>query len=272
MLGLMPTSLSVDEHGDGIGDAWTVLRENARLAGLEAPVPTCPGWTTKDLVLHQGLVHRWAERVVRGVPMRDAGTIELPVGDEVLEREGFSDSDPFDWLDVGAVALLQALAFAPDDLDVPFFLRDAPPARFAWARRQCHETTIHAVDAMAARLGRPPGADEVWFGASLATDGIDELLTGFVPRRHQRLRAPTPWRVGLRATDSDRSWLLDISEEPVVTTAFAPGTELPDDLDSVLAGPAVPLYLALWNRGSGDALVSTGRDLLSAWRHDVRIT
>ena len=29
-------------------------------AGLEAPVPTCPGWTVNDLVLHMGEVHRWA--------------------------------------------------------------------------------------------------------------------------------------------------------------------------------------------------------------------
>ena len=63
------------------------------------------------------------------------------------------------------------------------FLADAPSPRCFWARRQCHETTIHAVDALSASLGRyPVAADASWIGTELALDGIDELLTGFLPR------------------------------------------------------------------------------------------
>ena len=48
---------------------------------------------------------------------------------------------------------------APDDVEALVFLNDAPAPREFWARRQCHETTMHAVDALAASLGRPPRPD-----------------------------------------------------------------------------------------------------------------
>ena len=42
----------------------TALAAAAEEAGLDAPVPTCPGWTVNDLVLHIGEVHRWATAAV----------------------------------------------------------------------------------------------------------------------------------------------------------------------------------------------------------------
>ena len=41
------------------------LAEAAGWAGLEAPVPTCPGWCIADLLTHVGGVHRWAAAQVR---------------------------------------------------------------------------------------------------------------------------------------------------------------------------------------------------------------
>lgn len=32
---------------------------------LDQPVATCPGWTVFDLAEHLGLIHRWAEELVR---------------------------------------------------------------------------------------------------------------------------------------------------------------------------------------------------------------
>ena len=96
------------------------------------------------------------------------------------------------WFDDGATALLQAIVDAPDDLDALVFLKDAPPPRLFWARRQCHETTIHAVDALGARLGRPARADETWIRPAIALDGIDELLVGFVTRRREGASPGSP--------------------------------------------------------------------------------
>ena len=66
----MPNTLEFRDLGEGIGNATAVLRNNAAAAGLDAPVPTCPGWTVRDLVTHQGLIHRWATANVRGVTAR----------------------------------------------------------------------------------------------------------------------------------------------------------------------------------------------------------
>lgn len=233
----MPTSLDLDAHGDGIGSAATVLRENARLAGVDAPVPTVPAWSVGDLVLHTGLVHRWADAILRGVPPETAGEIDLPVADAVRREAGFVGVEPFDWYDAQVTALLQTLAFAPPDLDVFFFLKDAPPARMAWARRQSHETTMHAVDAMAARLGRVPSVSEVWVRSPHAVDGIDELLTGFVPRRKQTLRSDAPWLLPVEATDTGHAWRLEISEDPVMTTVLPPTADRPT---TACRGAAVP--------------------------------
>ena len=101
-----------------------------------------------------------------------------------------SEPDLLGWFDKGATALLQAIVDAPDDLTAFVFLKNAPAPKVFWTRRQCHETTIHAVDALAAALGRfPRGDDAGWITDEIALDGIDELLTVFLPRPVSRLRS-----------------------------------------------------------------------------------
>ncbi len=100
----MATSLTFDEHGAGIGSAWTALRDYATRAGHDTAVPTCPGWTVRDLVAHQGTVHRWATGIVLGEERRDPGHDE---------QEGRSSGDLLGWLDEGVKALLAALARGP---------------------------------------------------------------------------------------------------------------------------------------------------------------
>lgn len=268
----MPSSLPFADYGEAIGDAASVLRNNAAAAGLTAAVPTCPGWTVRDLVLHQGLVHRWATQIVSGIPI---GQVRPEA--EVL-AEGQAAPDLLDWFDNGLVDLLNTLARAPEDLQAFFFLKDAPPPRLAWARRQAHEVSIHAVDAMAARLGRAPATAQVWVRPSLAADGIDELLTGFLPRRTTQLRSPDPLTVLVRAEDVGTSWRLHIGTGPVRTTVGDP-PDAADAIDAtgsaspdvVLAGTAKGLYLALWNRG-GDVVETGGRDFLALWRDRQRVS
>ena len=139
---------TVEEHLAGLDAAVDRMAVWARSAGPDAPVPTCPGWTVRDLLAHQGMVHRWATAVVRG---------EDPAGvdDAALEAEGLAAADPVGWLLDGAAPLVDALHSAPDDLAVMTFLKEAPPARAFWARRQCHETTVHALDALSALERRP---------------------------------------------------------------------------------------------------------------------
>lgn len=225
-------------------------------AGLTAPVPTCPGWTVRDLVAHQGMVHRWAAANLRGER----------VDPDVLERQGGSDPDPLEWLADGAIELVQAWTAAPDDVRTVVFLNDAPGPKPFWARRQCHETTIHAVDALAAALGRAPVASEVWFDGELAADGIDELLAGFLTRNRARLRSDEPRVLVVAPDDRDEWWRVEISRVPAVTTRRSGP---PDQADWLLTGPAAELYLRLWNRGSDSVGPLDG---LGDWRTKVAVT
>jgi uncharacterized protein (TIGR03083 family) len=257
--------LSVDfdvdfsEYLEALRESLDSFIADARKAGLDAPVPTAPDWDVRRLVAHLGKVHRWATDCVLG----------KRVDPEPYETEGLESADPVIWLRDGALRLIKTLKEAPADLEAFVFLDDAPAPRLFWARRQCHETTIHSVDALAARLGRPPTADETWVTQQVALDGIDELLRGFMTRSRVELRSPEPLTFAIRPSDVSRSWLVRVSDEPPVVELGA-GRDRRwrrDDSDVVLEGTAEQLYLALWNRS--DEVTDKGYDL---WRRTARVT
>lgn len=250
----MPTSLDPADHLEGLREALVAFVRYADRTGLRAPVPTAPDWNLRQLIAHQGMVHRWAAAQLRGVP---ANT-------EAIERGGQSAVDPVEWLRDGAIEFVTALTQAPDDVEALVFLPDAPPPKPFWARRQCHETTIHAVDAMAAALGRAPTAEETWIGPELALDGIDELLRGFVTRKKSRLRAEEPLTIAVCPDEGDRAWLVSVSAEPAVTKVVTAGDAREARADIRMAGGAVALYLDLWNRSAEG---TTGE----IWRERARI-
>lgn len=233
----MPTTLTFQQHLAGFQDAMTAFARYAAAAGLDVPVPSCPDWTVRRLIGHQGAVHRWAAASFRGEDLAWAP----------LEKAGRSSDDPVEWLRDGAIALVQTLVGASDSDEAAVFLHDPPPSpRLFWARRQCHETTVHAVDAQAAALGRLPRADETGIGRELALDGVDELLLGFVPRSKSRLRSPEPVTLAVDVTDADVAYTVRVSDGPPVTSRHD-GVPAPA-ADRTIAGTAAQLYLALWHR------------------------
>ena len=251
---MTPVSPTVEEHLAGLDAAVDRLAVWARSAGPDALVPTCPVWTVRDLLAHQGMVHRWATAVVVGA---DPASVDAAA----LEAEGRAVADPVGWLLDGAAPLVDALHAAPDDLAVLTFLKEAPPARAFWARRQCHETTVHALDARSALERRPLGADDVWLTDDLAVDGVDELLIGFWQRRNKGPRSESPYLAAVVVTDGP-TWTLDISDESPVTRRREPGDGIPAGARTI-SGAARDLYLALWNRGG---TVDDPTGLLEAWR------
>jgi uncharacterized protein (TIGR03083 family) len=245
--------MQLDEHLGGVREALDRFAGHATSAGLDTLVPTTPDWDVRRLLAHQGMVHRWAMATILGE------RIDV----DATEREGREAPDPVAWLRSGADRLVHAIESAPDDLDAPVFLVDAPPPRRFWARRQCHETTVHAVDALAADLGRYPRAVDTWISRDLALDGIDELLTGFLPRPRSRLRAEEPTTVAVLPDDADQRWLVAVSQQAPVT-ARGLGDE---DADVVLTGSAVALYLTLWNRSD-----EVSDEKLDLWAEGARVT
>ncbi len=251
----MPTHLTIDEHMQALRHAGQALRTAASTAGLDAKVPTCPAWDVAALVTHQGLVHRWAAANLRGDKSHD---------DATTVAQAKAAPDLLAWFDEGLGALLETIVATPDDAKAMVFLKDTPPPRRFWARRQAHETTIHSVDATAATLGRWPTAADVGIDAEVAADGIDELLMGFITRGKGKLRTERPTTLLVR-TDEGRAWTVQLADGPTVTT---PGETAPPD--AVFSGSAVQLYLALWNRS--DDFTATGPDdLVQQWRKSVRV-
>jgi uncharacterized protein (TIGR03083 family) len=255
----MGTELTLEEHLRGFRAAVERGAAAARAAGPDAKVPTCPAWTVRDLMAHIGMVNRWA-----AAHLQRRGD-EVGSGAE-LTREGKAAPDPVAWWEEGAAALEQTIRAAPEDVKAMVFLKDAPPPRRFWTRRQCHETTIHAADALAAQLGRMPAAVESGIDETIAIDGIDELLTGFLTRNSSKLRVDEARTLAVRPDGDVSSWTMALSTDPPVTRRHAPGEEPVADL--TLSGSAVAIYLALWNRGdeiTGDA------DTMAWWRKTARV-
>ena len=236
-----------------------VLASAADDAGLGADVTTCPGWTVADLVLHLGEVHRWATAVVASeatklsdVPPDFLGPLPEP-------------AESVEWFRNGATKLCDTLAAADTSVAYPAFLHDpiTPPLLF-WARRQTLETSMHRVDAESA-TGRCTG-----FAPDVAIDGIDEFLTGFLPRSRTKLHTDSPLTLHVAPDYSDRRWNVTISSELPVTTRLEPGADAA--ADCTISGSASDIYLALWNRASLDSVSVAGdHTAIDTLRDNVRI-
>jgi uncharacterized protein (TIGR03083 family) len=243
--------MRISEHVDRLAHEGAALAGAAERAGLSAAVPTCPGWTVRDLVRHVGNVHRWAATYVRerrSTPLDEAE-------EEALFGPMPGDGVLVDWYRAGHAALVTDLRSAPADLDCWHFLRAESPLAF-WARRQAHETTIHRADAESA-TGPVTGVP-----ASFAADGIDELLSGFYTRPRGRLRSDPARTLAVVATDVDAAWTFEIGPERNVVV---PGAA--EHAQCRVGGPASDVYLALWNRrGFDDLDVRGDRSVLDLWR------
>jgi uncharacterized protein (TIGR03083 family) len=245
-----------------------LLAGAAERAGLDAPVPACPGWCVRDLLKHVGYVHRWAAGYVRE---QHAKWVDR-ASEAAILAGGPGDDELPGWFREGHASLVRVLEAADPDMTCWTFL-DAPSSVAFWARRQAHETAIHRVDAEQAAAGaRTPGtADGAPFAPRFAADGIDELIMGFVGRNAKRGSWDGP--PGILAIHSDdgagatADWRV-VAEQGHLAVARETG---PADCD--VTGPAADLYLLLWNRRGTDGLgVHGDGSLLADFRRHAAVT
>jgi uncharacterized protein (TIGR03083 family) len=245
--------MQLAEHLTHLRADGALLADAAARAGLDARVPSCPDWTIRDLVRHQGDVHRWAAANLR------RGKSDRMSAEE-LDRCLFTwpeNGGLLDWFREGHAQLVATIEQAADDA-VAFTFLSAPSARAFWARRQAHETAIHRVDAELA-LGSPTA-----FDAAFAADGVDEILYGFASRPGNAAADP-PRSLGLHATDTDRHWHVRMD---------ADGATVTDDgaADCMVRATASDLYLLLWNRGAvGGLEIDGAAEVLTSWRETYQI-
>ena len=224
-------------HAPGDDRFFTELRgctaELARIidGDLERPVPTCPGWTFRQLATRLGRGHRWAAQIVATrattpIPMREVADGKLP-------------QDPAQhasWLNAGAGRVIEAVTAAGRDL--VWTLAGLGPASF-WARRRAHEAAVHLADAQLA-AGR-----DVDLAPEVAADAVDEWLARNAGAQPQDLRGDGQ-SLHFHAADPGLSgtgeWLVTRTPSGVTLTCGH------GKADVALRGPAVSLLLVLTRR------------------------
>jgi uncharacterized protein (TIGR03083 family) len=151
-----------------------------------------------------------------------------------------------EWVIEGHGALVATLRGARPDLACWTFMPAPSPLAF-WARRQAHETAIHRVDAELT-AGQAPTPVASAFGA----DGVDEFLTGFVPRRGAHTTDGPPRTLVVRCSDGPDRWSLTLGPDAATHRGDT------ETADCVVEGAASDLYYAVWNRRSNEGLTVDG--------------
>ena len=201
---------------------------------LDRSVPTCPGWTFRQLATHLGRGHRWAAQIVATratapVPVREVADGKLP---EDPARHA-------SWLNAGTDQVIEAVAAAGSDQ--VWTMTGLRQAGF-WTRRRAHEAAVHLADAQLA-AGRDVDLDP-----GLAADGVDEWL-GLIaagtarPGTGTARRRPEPalphHRPGLSGAGE---WLITRTSSGI-TVQHGHGKA-----DVAVRGPAADLLLVLTRR------------------------
>jgi uncharacterized protein (TIGR03083 family) len=243
---------SPPEYLRWLEDDASLLIAAARSAP-RAAVPTCPGWTARDVVDHTGEVYAHKIAAMRlGRRPADGDWPWAPDDDSV-----------FGWFSERLAELVAELGardpaasswtWFPGDQTVGF-----------WLRRMAHETAIHRVDAQLAA-----GVPLTPHDPRLAADGVDELLGTFLPPDSGDLASGTfdAGRPGTVAVEAgDRRWLLEL---PDAGSRLAAVGE-PVDADARVVGSAPDVYRALWNRPTDEHVGREGDPQVLA-RLDARL-
>lgn len=229
-------------------------REAAALAvagrrGLDAPVPSCPGWTVATLLTHLTGLYAESVKLVEGRPnepdvlVKSYDDLGLP-----LEFKNWFEAEKED---LGVLPPGLPALFATTAADLEKVLWSVEPDEPVWSwwpadqsalfrqRRLTQETAIHRWDAQLAQGYPEPLEPE------LAADGIDEYFTVLLPGRrtfsgsHRQGSGET---YHFHRTDGPGEWLLRFAPDgPVVTREHAKG-------DAAFRGSASDLLLFLWQR------------------------
>ena len=232
--------------------------ESARLvevlAGVDsdAVVPTCPGWTSADLLWHVGGGQRfWAAMVADAAGSTSQASPSRPETYPGL----------LEFVAAATSLLIDALARTADDVAVWTWV-DAHQSVGFVRRQQTHEALIHRLDAELT-AGAVTDVD-----AALATDGVLEAIewmVGGVPGWAAVTTADGP--LGrLATTDTAANWLVQVGDwsgtDPSTHRAHAnaPTLFLVDagEPSFEITGTARDLDAWMWNRPTLTEIHRTG--------------
>lgn len=216
---------------------------------LDLEVPTCPGWTQRDLVVHTGRIHRWATECLRSEPDQ---RVRRPRGPG-------SEVDPRGWLREAADEALDTMAAV--DLNEPVYTWAGVRPGAWWLRRLAHETAVHRWDGESS-----VGAADA-FDAGFAADGIDEYLSEFVDAWGDLTEmGPVRSTVQLVALDHPGRWHIDADADRVLVEHG----DRPSDV--TVRASTSDLVLLLWKRRALGGLDVVGDiDAFDRWQRVVTV-
>ncbi|EWM15245.1 maleylpyruvate isomerase N-terminal domain-containing protein [Kutzneria sp. 744] len=215
-----------------------MFREAVGRAEPTAPVPSCPGWTFTQLVLH---VSRFLESTI--AYLTSGSTVPLP------PLPPPSEPDPLAYLDEQLAAAGEILPTVPRNRPVWTFSPAAPDLAWVWLRRVAHELTLRRWDAQAALVALVPTDRDQ------AVDGVEEALgTILAARTTGDVPSHTVGTALVSCSDGPEAWLVRFTpgEVPAVERHSGPA-------DARLTATASSLFYQLWGRleltGQGDPAV-----------------
>jgi uncharacterized protein (TIGR03083 family) len=227
-----PTSVGfVEQYAVAAGRFADAVADSDMRAG----VPSCPGWSTYDLVVHLGNVHAWAATVVE---------TRRPAADQSDQPRSSRARVVSGWYAAKAEDLYQVLRCVVPDQPCWTFVEREGVAGF-WARRQLHETTVHLVDLDAA-CGRGTELDP-----AVCADGVEEVLGTMLRRMHHRGHpARLTERLRVECVDTGDRWLLTPQPQapPALTRCRGEVAGEADGSADVVSARAETLYRLLWHR------------------------
>lgn len=211
------------------------LADAAAAAGLDAAVPSCPGWSVRDVVQHTATVYRHKIAVLDGL-------LTEPPTEWPTEPP---DGDVLGWYADSLAALVAALRAHPAETPVWTWYDPDRTVGF-WARRMMQETVIHRADVELAS-GEPHHVD-----AAVANDGIDEVLDVML-RYDTEAYADAPGSgQTVEIQTSDAAWHVTLGPDAAaLSRGHGPA-------DATVAGTPSHVLYWLWGRASDDAVSVRG--------------
>ncbi|NUW34257.1 maleylpyruvate isomerase family mycothiol-dependent enzyme [Nonomuraea sp. SMC257] len=256
----------------------------SRAAALDgAPlVPSCPGWSVADLIVHLGGVHRGLIRIIEDRPAcfpdtGDLSFLRLPADltgwprPENAPNRGPIPSGLGEWFAEGATLLEER--FGAHDPGTPVWTWSQEQSVGFWTRTQAIEAAVHRWDAENALGAAGPMDPE------LAADAVSQTFQVMAPARRGWTQAPpgAGERYRFRQTDGAGVWTVRFDADGIHLATSpagdgaggadpdaggaAPATDDPADaapVDVELAGTASDLMLYLWRRIPADRLEVRG--------------
>lgn len=247
----MSTRLSPETYLDHLRADGARLSSLARTTDLDAPVPTCPGWSLRDLVSHCADVYAHKRLVLQ--LGRAPSEHERAAARSGHGSAGGSDEGVLQHHDAELAGLLADLERVGPDTQTWTWFPGETSTGF-WFRRMAQEALVHRVDGeLAAGLDVGP-VDSV-----LAADGIDEVLSWFAGHpgvlAHSASRDGAAGEVLVHAVD--HAFVVELPDDGHFVREVDPlDTQLV--VDASLHGAPGDLDLHLWGRPSRAAVAEAG--------------